>query len=180
MRRWTLCMCKSLLFMAILVLVGSLALVGCDGGGDGDGDDLEAADLSGRTFNNLDLGVIDSNLEGQTGTLEFGAATNDTVPFTLVIGGDVIEGSARVFIDEEFEFTVFEINDDSIVGVDVTIPGDPDDVTFIVGDSFEVDADIDTDGDRQTITLTNPDTGFSQDFVFDSPDDTSSTGSTGG
>jgi hypothetical protein len=53
-------------------------------------------------------------------------------------------------------------------------------VTITVGDTFEVDEDIDTDGDRQIITFTNPNTGFSQDFTFDNPQDTGSTGSTGG
>lgn len=162
--------------MALLVLVFSLALVGCDDDGGG-GEDLEATDLAGRTFNNLDLGVINSNLEGQTGTLAFGAAVDDTLPFTLTIGANTIRGTATV---SSIEFLIAAINGNTTGGTSVTIPGDPNEVTFTVGDTFEVDADIETDGDRQIITFTNPNTDFSQDFTFDTPQDTGATGSTGG
>jgi uncharacterized protein YaiE (UPF0345 family) len=167
---------RSLLdLLAIAGLIFLLSLVGCpdDDGGD---DDLEVTDLSGRTFNNLALGVIDENLEEQTGTLEFGPAVNEIVPFELSIGANSIVGTATV---STIEFSISEINEDDTGGAAVTIPGDPDDVTFTVGDTFQVDAEISTDGDEQTITFSNPDTSFSQDFIFDNPNDTDSTGNTG-
>ena len=169
---------RSLLdLIAIAGLIFLLSLVGCPDD-DGGGDELDdATDLSGRTFNNLDLGVIDTNLEGETGTLEFGPAVGNTLPFTLTIGNDTIGGTATV---ATIEFSIVRINGSDTGGTSVIIPGQPEDVEFTVGDTFQVDAEISEDGAQQTITLSNPDTGFSQDFVFDNPDDTGSSGSTGG
>jgi hypothetical protein len=167
---------RSLLdLIAIAGLIFLLSLVGCPDD-DGGGEDVQATDLSGRTFNNLDLGVFDTNLEGQTGTLEFGPAVGNTLPFTLTIGTDTIAGTATV---ATIEFLVVRINGSDTGGTAVTIPGEPEDVTITVGDTIQVDAEISTNGE-QIITLIDPDTGFSQDFVFDNPDDTGSTGSTGG
>jgi hypothetical protein len=161
--------------MALLALVFSLALVGCDDDGGG-GDDLEATDLAGRTFNFPGLGALNPNLANVPATLVFGAAVGDTLPFTLTVAGNTIRGTATV---TSIEFLIVEINGSITAGTFVTINGDPDDVTFTVGDTFEIDADIERRDDADIITFSNPDTGDSIDFEFP-PGETGATGSTGG
>jgi hypothetical protein len=159
--------------MALLVLICSLALVGCDD--DGGGDDLEATDLAGRTFT-FSAGALNENLANQQATLVFGAAvTEDTLPFTLTIAGNTITGTATV---TSIEFMIVAINGSTTGDTSVTIDGDPEDVVFTVGDEFEIDAEIDRQDDADIITFINPDTGDSIDFVFP-PGSTGATGSTG-
>jgi hypothetical protein len=150
----------------VLVMVFSLALLGC-----GDDDDLTAADLAGRTFNLADCSVIDPALAGQACTITFGAAAGNTVPFTLTIGANTITGTATV---NTIEFEITAITVGGVAQDSVTIDG----VTFTVGDTFTLDTAKSESGGDVTIVLTNPETGDDATFVFQSGGSTS-TGTTG-
>lgn len=159
-------------FTVVLVMMLSLALVGCSDDDDGGAEDTVAADVAGRTFNFADCSVIDPGFPAQACTLTFGAAVaNDTVPFVLTIGANRLTGNATV---ASIELLIGAINGVSTAGTSVTIGTR----TVRVGDVLELDAETEESDGTDVITITNPTTGRSAVFTFTGTN-TGATGTTG-
>jgi hypothetical protein len=166
--------------IAILIVTTALITLGCSS----DDDDEEvvndpaeqARTLAGRTIE-FDASFIDPALAGQQAVLVFGAATGNTVTFTLTIGGTTrLEGTATLAsIDLLFQ-RIF-VNDVLDADGVVTING----VVFQTGPNgvlrFDIEIVIEPDG-TVTITMANPRTGAELVAVFE-PGQTGTTGTTG-
>jgi hypothetical protein len=165
--------------ITILMVTAALIISGCSGDDDEEVVDdpaQQARTLAGKTIQ-FDAGFIDPALAGQTAVLVFGAATGNTVTFTLTIGGTTrLEGTATLAsIDLLFQrIFVNEVLDEDGV---VIING----FTFQIGPAgvlrFDIEIVIDEDG-TVTITLINPRTGARLVAVF-APGQTGTTGTTG-
>jgi len=179
MRHWN--SRKALLHLtAIMVMILSLALMGCgDDGQGGGGDDLTPQDLAGKTFN-LPASFFVPALPG-TASVTF-AATNfivdDTIPFTVTFSGapanTVVTGTATVS-SIELEITNITVAGVSVDSVNIG------DQTVEVGDTFNIDTQVETLANGTfVITWTNDD-GDEVVFSFAEGEDTSTgTGGTGG
>jgi len=184
MRHWN--SRKALLHLtAILVMILSLALMGCGDDGQDGGDNLTPQDLAGKTFI-LPAGFFNPLLTG-TATITYGPANTivgDTIPFTITFSNApdaLITGTATVN-SIEFEITNIRVGDPPVEVQDVTIGTPPDTVTFAVGDTISIDTNVEIfpDGSIE-ITWINDD-GDEIVFVFEQGQDTATgtTGSTGG
>ena len=166
--------------IAVLMVTTALIMSGCSGDDDEaqvvDDPAQQARTLAGKTIQ-FDAGFIDPALAGLQAVLEFGAATDDnTVSFTLTIGGTTsLEGTAT-FASIDLLFESIFVND--VVEADgvVTING----VIFQTGPNgvlrFDIEIIIEPDG-TVTITLINS-RGEELVAVFE-PGQTGTTGTTG-
>jgi hypothetical protein len=144
--------------MALLVLVCSLALIGCDDDGGDDFEDAQPADLQNRSFTFQDGGFFDIP-EGTPFTLTFGSFGNtQTGPFTLTSGTNTAQGTVTV---ASCTFNVLTSTFLAVQG-----PAAP---SQHIADPCEVN-------DDGQLRLTDPDTG--DETTSDEP--TGATGGTGG
>jgi hypothetical protein len=165
--------------ITILMVTAALIISGCSGDDDEEvvnDPAQQARTLAGKTIQ-FDAGFIDPALAGQQAVLVFGAATGNTVTFTLTIGGTTrLEGTATL-ASIEFEFLRIFVNDVLEADGEVTING----FVFLTGPNgvlvFDIEIVIDEDG-TVTITLINPRTGAELVAVFE-PGQTGTTGTTG-
>jgi len=151
--------------MAILVVIVSLAIIGCDG----DDDEANCTDLQGLTFN-----IPAGTLSAQAATLVFGQCAGNTVPFTLTLAdGTVINGTATItsIVGEIEQILVNGVAQDSVdLGGELGVVEVGD--TVIIADEVEIE---EQDGQtiirfiRGDLTIT---------FTF-AEGDTGSTGTTG-
>jgi hypothetical protein len=119
---------SSLGLLALLVLVFSLALVGCDDDGGGGGDnDAEPQDLENQTFTFQNANGFFGIPAGTAFTLAFGDFGGDnTAPFTLNAAGNTAIGQVTVssclfeFADSNFPAGQGP-DDDDVVDTDCTI-----------------------------------------------------------
>jgi hypothetical protein len=165
--------------IAILMVTTALIMLGCSS--DDDEEQVvndpaqQARELAGKTIQ-FDAGFIDPALAGQQAILEFGAATGNTVTFTLTIGATSMEGTATLAsIDLLFQrmFVNGVLDADGVVTINtVVFQTGPDGVL-----RFDIEIVVDEDG-TVTITITNPRTGETLVAVFE-PGQTGTTGTTG-
>jgi len=146
MRHWN--SRKALLHLtAILVMILSLALIGCGDDGQDGGEELTPQDLAGKTFI-LPASFFDPLLPG-TATITYGPAiaiNGDEIPFTATFSDapDVtITGTATVN-SIEFEITRILAGDPPVEIQEITIGTEPNTVTFAVGDTINIDTQQET------------------------------------
>lgn len=133
--------------VAIVALIVPLAILGCDGDGG-----LSADDLAEQTFV-FDAVVLDPALAGATATLVFGAATGNTLPFTLTVDGTIVTGTA----------TVGSLR---LVFLVIVQGGTVNTFTFVVNNEFNLDTDKSQSGTQITIIFINRDTGAQASFTI--------------
>jgi hypothetical protein len=167
---------------AILVMILSLALMGCGDDGGGGGDNLTPEDLAGKTFI-LPASFFNPLLTGNA-TVTYAAdnfIVGDTIPFTVTFEdapNTLITGTATV---NSIEFEITNIEVDGVEVQEITIGEPPDTVTFAVGDTITIDTEVQTNPDGSIeITWINED-GDVIVFVFEEGQNTDTgTGGTGG
>jgi len=147
--------------IAVLFLAVSLALIGCDG--DDDDEDIDEAIADAQAIENqtlvFDAKAIDLRLAGLTAVLSFGDSNLNTLPFTLELGGNSIEGTATV---DSIDFLPTRItNVDGAAVTTISING----VTFGVNILFTIDIVIDIVNGVVVVTITAPD-GTTQVISF--------------
>lgn len=187
MRHWN--SRKALLSLtAILIMVLSLAFMGCgdDHGDDGRRvvvEDLAVTDICGRTFI-LPASFFNPLLTGNA-RVRYGpcdTVVDNTVSFRLTFTdapNTVINGTAEV---NSITLTVTQIlvNDVSVNTVSIGEP--PNEVTLSAVDpqttfTFDTEIAVNSDGSIEIIWINE--NGDRIVFVFESPDDTGATGGTG-
>jgi hypothetical protein len=155
MRHWRLRK-KLARLTTFLVLIGLLGVMGCEDEENlGDFEEATAQDFATNTLS-FQATFLDPSFQDQRVTLVFGAADNNTVPFTMrfsglpttVLTGTGIVGSLQLRID------AIEVGGEAVTETRIG------NVVFTVGTvAYTLGAEIRGDGELFEFRLTNPQTG---------------------
>jgi hypothetical protein len=149
--------------LIVLFLSATLTMIGCPDDDDDD-DDLgaqQAQQLENRTLT-FDAALFDPALAGLPAVLSFGEATENQLPFDLLLAGNNMGGTATA---ESLTLLIETITlpDGQTPATSVTING----VTFTVNQQILLDLVIEEVNGELRITLSNPRTGFTVTLVVD-------------